>query len=209
MLPKIVVSAVSERDSLLMNLNILSKSVMAFEGKGAKTDELRRWVYSSIGAAKQKNDLVIIVWEADLMSLECQAVLLKPLEELEDDLKFLLIVENENRMLPTILSRCMVEYSGKKKEVSNIYWSKVRECWSSGPSACIALSDSLTKEEVDDFMMEIIEKLKTSLSTEVSQKRVQVLDIALTCLAELRQTNVNQKLSVDNFLINSWKLIKA
>lgn len=209
MLPKIVVSAVSERDSLFIDLHILAKSVMSFEGKGAKTDDLRRWVYKSVEAAKQNNKLAIIIWEADLMSPDCQAVLLKPLEELEDNLKFFLIVENENRMLPTILSRCMVENLSIEKKRSETYWSRVRECWSAGPSACIALSDSLSKDEVDDFMMEIIDKLKTSLSTEVSQKRVQVLDIALTCLAELRQTHVNQKLSIDSFLINSWKLIKA
>src|SRR5258706_2679588 len=209
MLPKIVVSAVSERNSLLTSLGFSSKMVMDFEGEGAKADDLRRWIYNSVAAAKQKNDLNVVVWDADSLSPECQAVLLKPLEEMEDGIKLVLVVGNENRMLPTILSRCMVEYLGEKEKTTDIYWSRVRQCWSAGPAACIALSDSLSKEEVDDFMMEIIEKLKTSLSTEVSQKRVQVLDKALTCLAELRQTNVNQKLSLDNFLISSWRLIKT
>lgn len=209
MLPKIAVTVAEDRSMLLNQIGLSENYIMTFEGAGAKVAELRKWIYSSINIARQKPELALVVWGADQLNPECQAVLLKPMEELTEKVNLVLVVENENQLSPTILSRGVVErYAGDKKMTEN-YWTEVRKCWSSGPAACIAYTDQLTKEEMVPLLEEVIQKLSTGLTTEVNKKRLEILDLALGSLSELKQTNINHKLSLDNFLISSWRMIKA
>ena len=209
MLPKIAVIVASDRDVLVSKLGLSKNTILGYEGSIAKVVDLRDWIYSSINIARQREDLTVVVWDADQLSSECQAVLLKPMEEFGVVVKFILVVQNENLLSPTILSRGVVEYHYSEKLSEDKYWSEIRKCWSSGPSAIIAFVDQLSKDEAPLLLEEIILKLKAGLLNEVNQKRLESLNLALDCPADLKQTNINYKLSVDNFLINSWKLIKA
>lgn len=181
---------------------------MAFEGGEAKIADFRPWLSKAINTARQR-DLTLVIWEADALSPECQAVLLKPMEELEENVKMFLVVRNENLLSPTILSRGVVADFHSVRENNEVHWSEVRKCWSSGPSASIAYVDRIKKEEAVPLVEEVIQKLKTGLATEVNEKRLVVLGAALECLQELKQTNINYKLALDNFLIGSWRMIKA
>ena len=51
---------------------------------------------------------VMIIWMAELMNTECSNKLLKLLEEPPAQTIFILVVENENLLLDTILSRCQI-----------------------------------------------------------------------------------------------------
>ncbi len=182
---------------------------MGFEGAEAKLDDLRAWIYSGINILTTTPKYSMIIWNADKMSPECQAVLLKPMEELGDRMNLILVVENENQLLATILSRGIVEYHNKAFSPAEGCWDEIRKCWSSGPAACIAFVDQLDKEEAVPVMEEIVRKLQASFLSEITSKRLSILDLAINCLAELKQTNINQKLSFDNFLIASWRIIKS
>lgn len=209
MLPKIIVSKCAQRNDLLVILNVDEKNVMMYEGSEGKIDDLRSWILSAINIARRSNKLHIVVWEADKLSPDCQAILLKPLEELESDINLFLVVESENKLLPTIQSRCAVEYVGEDEINEQKYWNEIRKCWASGPAACIAFSDTLDKDEAKVMVREVITKMKSSLESEVNAKRLKVIENALACLADLEGTNINQKLTLDNFLIGSWRLIKS
>lgn len=209
MLPKIIVAKSDVKDDLYSSIDLNQKNIMEYEGSEAKVDELRSWILAGINAAKRDTKLNIVIWNSDLMSSECQAVLLKPLEELDNEIKMYLVAASEAKMLPTIISRCLVEYLDDDKEETAAYWNDVRKCWASGPAACISFSDSLDKEQAKIMIREVIVKLKNSLGTEINSKRLKVIDNALNCLSDLESTNINQKLSVDNFLISSWRLIKT
>lgn len=194
---------------MIQDLNLAENHIMSFEGDEAKVADLRHWIYSSLNIARSRPELTLLIWDADALSHECQAVLLKPMEELYGEVNLILVVENENKLSPTILSRGVVEYLSSAKEDTVSQWSEVRKCWSSGPSACIALVDKLSKDEATEVVAEVIRKLKLGLSTEVNKKRLKILDMAITCLHELKQTNLNHKLSLDNFLMGSWRMIKS
>ena len=209
MVPKIIVAKYAEKSELYPLLNILSKNTIEYDGSEAKIDDLRTWILFAINSVRRNSNLNILIWDADLLSPDCQAILLKPLEELESGICLLLIVSSESKMLPTILSRCLVESLGEKVEEESKYWNEVRKCWASGPAACIAFSDTLDRDEAKMMIREVIVRMKSSLDTEITAKRLLVIENALTCLSDLEGTNVNQKLTVDNFLIGSWKLIKA
>lgn len=51
---------------------------------------------------------VMIIWMAELMNNDCSNKLLKLLEEPPAQTIFLLVAENQNQILPTILSRCQI-----------------------------------------------------------------------------------------------------
>lgn len=69
----------------------------------------------------------VVIVSAQNLSLPAQHALLKTLEELPDKAFFLLGVDNENSLLPTILSRCQIQtlsysFSDKKyrKEIESL-----------------------------------------------------------------------------------------
>lgn len=210
MLPKIAVAVAIPKSDLLKMMGLTENKIMSIEGDEAKVTDFRQWIYSSLNIAQNRPELSVVVWKADQLNPECQAVLLKPMEELTDKIDLILVVENENLLSPTILSRGVTERFVSSEIIDHdSQWSEVRKCWSSGPSACIALVDQLNKVETVPLLEEIIIKLKDGLTTEVNKKRLDILDLAITCLYELKHTNINHKLSLDNFLIGSWRMIKS
>lgn len=182
---------------------------MSFEGSEGKIDDLRHWVNFGVNVAQNSSDIYMVVWNADRLSPECQTILLKPLEETSEKTKLLLMVANENGLLPTIISRCQIQaVAGEEKEGSR-YWKEVMNCFTKGPATGLTLADKLEKEEMELALAEVIEKLKKGLESGVSKNRLKVLKMAIDCLAKLKYTNVNAKLAFGNFLIRSWELIKA
>ncbi len=209
MLPKIAVGVFETKKDLLSIFDTEENAVLGFDSEEAKVSDLRSWINSATSILKTRPKYTIVIWNADKLNAECQAVLLKPMEELEPAMRMILAVENENLLLPTILSRAEVEYFVKPPVTDEVYWNEVRKCWSSGPSACIAFVDQLDKEKGILVMEEIIRKLKAGLTDEVNLKRLTILDKAVESLYELKQTNINQKLLLDHFLIDSWRIIKG
>src|SRR3972149_646842 len=84
MLPKIAVAVVSDRTMVLEQFGLTENHIIEFEGFGAKVTELRRWICSGLNVTQSRPELSLVVWDADQLSPECQAVLLKPMEELEE-----------------------------------------------------------------------------------------------------------------------------
>ena len=50
----------------------------------------------------------MIIWMAEKMNVECSNKLLKFIEEPPKDTYVILITEDENKILPTIKSRCQI-----------------------------------------------------------------------------------------------------
>ena len=207
MLPKIIVSDEFDREILLKKLGLSIATVMVYEGKEGKIDSLRKFVNFGMNMSSGLEDTNLLIWDADSLSYECQAVLLKPLEDSSKNLSLMLIVRNENNLLPTVLSRCVVTVQAKNNRKKEEYWKNVLECFSKGPASCISFSDGLEKTEIENVLEEIINKLKFGLETSVNKNRLKVLKLAIECLANVRFTNANSKLAFSVFLINSWRLI--
>lgn len=208
MLPKIVISNFVSQEEICDLYGWKRNSLIVFDGADGKVDLLREWIAKAIENTHRNRDLKIVIWNFDELSPECQAILLKPLEDNVDSEIFML-AKKENRILPTIISRCAVVYQKGEDEDVATYWNEIRKCWASGPSACVALSDSLDREEAKKMIGEVIRKMKRSLEVEVNPKRLAVIEEALKCLGLLENSNVNHKLLVDDFLFSSWNLTKT
>lgn len=209
MLPKIIVTDTKDRQTLLDSIGLSTTQIIGFEGEEGKVESLRHWVNFGMNVVKGSPEMILIVWDADKLSPECQAILLKPLEEVTEKVSFYLMVSNENGLLPTMISRCVVNNMMSGSNNEGKYWKKVMECFAKGPAQGVTLADELTKEEMEEALSEVIIKLKVGLSSGVNKNRLKVLKAAIDCLAKIKFTNVNAKLAFGNFLIGSWKLVKT
>jgi Flp pilus assembly pilin Flp len=209
MLPKIIVAGTYERESLLSDMGLSASSVMSYEGAEGKIDDLRHFINFGINVSAGTKNLNLLIWDADRLSPECQAVLLKPLEDSSEGTSLLLVTANENSLLPTVLSRCVITTIVNSGDKIAGFWKKILECFAKGPSLCLAFADELEKKEMESALEETINKLKSGLDTEVNKNRLKILKLSVDCLAKIRFTNVNAKLTFGNYLINSWRLIKG
>lgn len=209
MLPKIIVVGTYEREALLSSLGLKAAKTLGYEGGEGKIDDLRRFINFGMNISEGKEAMSLIVWDADKLSSECQAVLLKPLESVSGSMCIYLVASNENGLLPTIVSRCLIDYQTGSSGNESSYWKEILECFSKGPSKCLALADEMEREEMEIALEEVINKLKSGLETSVNVNRLKVLKLSIDCLADLKQTNVNAKLAFGNFLISSWRLVKS
>ncbi len=209
MLPKILVAGTYEREVLLTSLGLSPSSTMEYEGSEGRIDDLRHFVNFGINVSAGSAEFTLIIWDADRLSHECQAVLLKPLEESTENFCLILVATNENGLLPTIMSRCVVTIYSSMGEVKSSHWKSVLDCFAKGPAKCLALADDLEKPEMEKALEEVISKLKSGLTDEVNRNRLKILKLAIDCLSKIRFTNVNAKLAFGNFLVSSWRLVKA
>lgn len=207
MLPRVVVWQEDDRESLYQLLGLSVGKMVSFEGGEANVQDFRHWVNTTTEMLKGKLEYTGIVWDSHLLSWECQAVLLKPLEELGES-NFILVTQGENLLAETILSRCVVENLGAKK-VADKYWPRIIQAWKEGPASCIALSDELDQDEVLDLSEEVINKLRRSVREEVNPKRVEILSCAMNLAQEMRAKNLNVKLCFGEFLLKGWRLTKT
>lgn len=209
MVPKIIVSHSLERQVVYEKILISEKMTLGFDGLGAKVIELRSWINFATNIAVSSPEISLVIWDADRLSQECQGVLLKPLEDLTETTNLFLIVTNENGLLPTILSRCLLENIFDEKLTKSEYWLDIKDCFVKGPDKCLSLAEKLEKNEMENALEELIFKLKDGLNKEVSKNRLAVIKKAIDCLAIIRDTNVNAKLAFGNFLISSWRMVRA
>jgi len=208
MLPKIIVAGTYEREALLSTLGLSTTSTMFYEGSEGKIDDLRHFINFGINVASGMSDTSLLIWDADRLSPECQTVLLKPLEDVSPHLVLLLVAANENGLLPTVLSRCVVTNQVGVERTKTNYWKSILECFAKGPASCLALADSIERMETEKALEEVIVKLKSGLTDEVNKNRLKILKLAIDCLSKIRFTNVNAKLAFGSFLVSSWRIIK-
>lgn len=208
MLPKIIVAGAYKREALLSFFGLSAALVMAYEGSEGRVDDLRHFINFGINVSAGSSDMSLVIWDADRLSPECQAVLLKPLEDASPELCLLLVATNENGLLPTILSRCVVISQPGVEGIKTSYWKSVLECFAKGPAKCLSLADDIEKSEMENALEEVIARLSSGLADEVNKNRLKILKLAIDCLSKVRFTNVNAKLAFGIFLISSWRIIQ-
>lgn len=126
---------------------------VAPDGKQIKVDQIRELQREGALKAVEGLKQVFIIDSADKMNEQAANALLKSLEEPLQDTLFLLIAENKNRILPTILSRVqqvkIEEFNTLAQDLENA-----------------SLSLKYTNIYIDaNFTLEIVELYKDSIDT--------------------------------------------
>lgn len=86
------------------------------EGRNIKIEQIREMQIKVVEKPINSGKKIYIINDADLMTKEAQNCLLKTLEEPPEYIVIILIVNNENKMLTTIRSRCMKIHFDKIKD---------------------------------------------------------------------------------------------
>lgn len=209
MLPKIVVTNIVDRPSLVSRLGLSIGEMISCEGADMKVADFRSWINEMVEVLSSREGLSAIIWDADRLSWECQALLLKPLEEKREKIKIFLVVENENGLAATVLSRCEVVSEIVVPMEINEYWEKVLVCWKEGPGYILEYTSQLELVEAKKLVTESLLKLQKNLSLGVTEKRLLVMSLAIQCAADLEQKNINAKMAVADWLLESWRQIKT
>jgi len=127
---------------------------------------------------------VFIIWMAEKMNTETNNKLLKILEEPPLDTKFILISENTENILPTVLSRCQIHYLNPlsastieqeliKKGIDRKVALKVsKQANGSWTKALELLEENRTEEE---FQKDFIEWVRTAFMAKKNKTSIQKL----------------------------------
>ncbi|GMR19338.1 MAG: hypothetical protein BMS9Abin34_473 [Patescibacteria group bacterium] len=143
----------------------------------------------------------VLILEAQQMTPEAQNALLKTLEEPPTFLTFLLTTPHPRLLLPTVVSRCLLEAVGGEQNSQNDF---AQEILSAPPGQRLALFEekigyrSLSALSfLDAFEMELGKDLTNNKNT-----HLRLIGVWETKKL-LRNPSANVKLTVDRFLI-SW-----
>jgi DNA polymerase III delta prime subunit len=165
-------------------------------------DQIRSLKKQLVTASKEKR--LIIIHSFDAATLEAQNALLKTLEEKTESNQFILVGQNQERMLPTIRSRSKIvvlDKSGDQqiREATLDLLSNIEK----NPDYRF-LSDpilqSITREDAVVLLTETLLYCKQHLLND--QKNIPIiLKKNLQTLQLLQHNNINPQLAVDTFLI--------
>ncbi|HLN19434.1 MAG TPA: AAA family ATPase, partial [Patescibacteria group bacterium] len=123
----------------------------------------------SISPTKGKNKIIIID-DADYLNIASQNALLKTLEEPPEKVILILVTPNSQKLLPTIISRCLIKKFNlvSDNELREITQEKKILFWSAGRPglARIYLEKNNELEKAED----ILEDLKKIANSTISEK---------------------------------------
>lgn len=131
----------------------------------------------------QENIKTAVITQADKLTLPAQQALLKTLEEPPAHSQIILLCPSENRLLPTIVSRCQVKHLPETESVPG----RIEP-----PTAETAATAETAKEFVISQLRYLQYELRRHPET-TNIKLIKALNLALTAL----KFNVNPKLTLD------------
>lgn len=206
MLPKVLLGFTGEKENFFEKENLSDNFALSIDASETNLSEFREWVNFCQNVLDETGLYFMIIWNAGELSPECQAVLLKPLEEKKPKTKMFLMVDKETDLLPTITSRCSVEVFQINTK-TDIYWTEMVKKWREGAGAVIDFCEKIDPDKLEELLNETILKIKLELQKQVNPKRVAIMNIALEILEDIHNTNVNKKIALESFMLRSLRVI--
>ncbi len=173
----------------------------------------------SIGQIRQiKKEIIItsgsrlyIISYFDTATIEAQNAFLKTLEEKNKMIQFILVVQNEQKLLPTILSRVkrVVLHSHQSfwtEKVEKQITKLISEVITGSTTRFLANPDisSITKVDAYKLIDNIIYYFQRQLWKK-EEKAISILKKSLELRYLIENNNLNSQLAVDNLLIFIWR----
>lgn len=162
--------------------------------------------------------LIVLIEEAEALSIGAENALLKKLEEPEDYLKILLLVDREGKLLPTIRSRCQVislQEETSQKELSD--FELLKQIINSDLPARFALAKQITDKDKEEerkdsmntlsFIDQLTEEIRSLLKNELDNEAL--VEQALKDLQKILEDrqkilyNTNKLLVLENILLQT------
>jgi len=141
------------------------------------------------------------------LTLESQNALLKVLEEPPKNTIIILLVESDESILPTILSRCKIIFLDKdivgQKDLAE-YEKILLSLKNSGVGDRLRLAQdkSKTKEEALNFIEGLIMAGENILQENPNKEFLKAIGLMQKTYTEIKSTNSNLRLAMENLLLN-------
>ncbi len=149
---------------------------------------------------------LLIIWDADLMTIEAQNTLLKVLEEPPAYATIILCAPTKTSVLPTILSRCKrVELRTKALETTASDSNELANPFELSLGERLSWAAETSKED-REVVVEILENfiltMEKSLKTRPTSQNAKVLAKLSEIRNDLLKTNVNLKLALEYLVLS-------
>lgn len=141
-----------------------------------------------------------IISPAHALTVPAQNALLKTLEEPPDNSKILLATSMPQKLLPTILSRCVKIASGKQPAV--LHPPLYDALKTQSISRALKLSDtwSATKDQVKNNLYALLDEVKAKYRMKENVQAIADQRAIIACITQV-EGNVNLKLALDHLFL--------
>jgi len=144
---------------------------------------------------------LFLIEDAHAMTLPAQNCLLKTLEETLSNQLLLLSTPKIHQLLPTIISRCLIEKMVAQPAAAATPISPSLKDWSGHPGNTINLTDAILKNNPQTYLFTCLNLINANFKKNHHFSRSQILKSLLICLNDLDQ-NINPRLAVDHFFFS-------
>lgn len=156
----------------------------------------------------QSGKRLVIFYNLDKSSLETQNALLKTLEEKNEITQFIILVNNLQKILPTIQSRSKIIRLSQKIEVvvDNKYIKILEKVERSKQPDFLAEPEleRISREQALEFIDQLLVYYRQKLATDLI-KASRVIKQAMILRNLIENNNLNSQLTLDSLLIFIWK----
>jgi DNA polymerase III delta prime subunit len=202
-----LLSKLLSRDIKLMDLDrIPDIHILRKTGSSIGIDEVKDLQKDMIYKPFELEYQIAVIMDSHLLTDEAQNAFLKTLEESSDSSIYILLLNNEKNLLPTILSRGTKHYIKAQKEQT---LDSIRpEILETELVDQFQIIENLAKEKNDDLvnmLVEISKYFREQLRIDIQnggdvQNSLKKVEIVNTALARLK-ANGNKRLVVENLFI--------
>jgi DNA polymerase III delta prime subunit len=172
-------------------------------------DDIKEAVLKLRYTPYKENSQILIIKDAFKLTPQAQNSMLKSLEESSDTTIYILIVENEKQLLPTILSRSQKIYTKEKKEI--IDSSDIEEEFQKDPLGAFKYIEDISSskdkclkylDRVEDYFQKKLEYgINKGLDIDILIENINLVKIARDRI----KWNGNKKLVLENMYIHIKK----
>ena len=177
------------------------------KGESIGIDDIKSLINETRYATDSTTIFTFLIEDGHLMTPPAQNALLKTLEEARQQQQFIITTTNHRLLLTTITSRCrLIILNDSYTENDTAQSQRIIKSLLHTPANLLGLSDQIIDHQPKKIIEDLIHYLAQSNKKLPTQKRTQVISLALTCLTDL-SANVNSKLAVDHFLLKSHSVV--
>lgn len=156
-----------------------------------KIDQIRE--IQSVLIRSDRERKLIIIFHFETAKEEAQNAFLKTLEEKGGQAQFILSVEEETQVLPTIVSRCQVRLLKGSKRIKEISFSLHQPL-----EKLLQHYSGLTKEKAVEICDQLIKHFKKKIAED---KATEILKEILRVRNLILRNNLNSQIGIDHLLI--------
>ena len=211
MTPIIVTTKILTKIEELLASRGIPKQIDSILDCGEKlgVEDVRRWIKNLKWIEAKDKNTVYWLKDVDLLSVECQMVLLKTLEELSGSMVLVLSVGSLEKVIDTVISRCeVVKIKGEERMASDDRWNFFIEMIKADWAMVMQGVEKINEMELEVWAESMVIKMRERLRNEKNEKRIKVCERAITLFGDVR-TNANKRLVMDRFFIDAKMIAKA